>query len=40
MSEMGEMDEVIDSVLNHAKQEIIKVYNLNKYDTEKQRALE
>ncbi len=40
MSEMGEMDEVIDAVLNHAKQGIIKVYNLNKYDKEKQRALE
>lgn len=40
MSGMGEMDEVIDAVLNHAKQGIIKVYNLNKYDREKQRALE
>jgi integrase len=40
MSEMGFMDEVIDAVLSHAKQGIIKVYNLNKYDNEKQQALE
>jgi hypothetical protein len=37
---MGNMDEVIDAVLNHAKQGIIKVYNQYRYDTEKQKALE
>ena len=37
---LGEMDEVIDAVLNHKKQGIIKVYNQNRYDREKQAALE
>ena len=40
MSQLGFMDEIIDAVLNHVKQGIIKTYNLNKYDTEKQKALE
>lgn len=40
MSQLGFMDEVIDAVLNHTKQGIIKTYNQNKYDTEKQQALE
>lgn len=40
MAQMGNMDEVIDAVLNHAKQGVIKVYNLHKYDSEKQSALE
>lgn len=40
MSQMGFSDEVIDAVLNHKKQGIIKVYNRNKYDLEKQQALE
>ena len=40
MSQLGEMDEVIDAVLNHKKQGIIKVYNQNRYDREKQTALE
>ena len=40
MSKLGFMDEVIDSVLNHAKQGIIATYNLNRYDKEKQMALE
>ncbi len=40
MSQIGFMDEVIDSVLNHTKQGIIRTYNLNKYDKEKQQALE
>lgn len=40
MSQNGCMDEVIDAVLNHVKQGIIKVYNQNKYDIEKQAALE
>ena len=40
MSQLGEMDEVIDAVLCHRKQGIIKVYNKNRYDREKQQALE
>lgn len=40
MAQMGYMDEVIDAVLNHAKQGVIRVYNLHKYDKEKQQALE
>lgn len=40
MAESGELDEVIDAVLNHSKQGIIKVYNLYRYDREKQKALE
>ncbi|QSV45015.1 tyrosine-type recombinase/integrase [Geobacter benzoatilyticus] len=40
MAQMGYMDEVIDAVLNHAKQGVIRVYNLHKYDLEKQQALE
>jgi integrase len=40
MSSLGFMDEVIDAVLNHVKQGIIRTYNLNKYDKEKQQALE
>ena len=40
MAESGELDEVIDAVLNHSKQGIIKVYNLYRYDKEKQNALE
>lgn len=40
MAQMGYMDEVIDAVLNHSKQGVIKVYNLHKYDREKQIALE
>jgi integrase len=40
MAESGELDEVIDAVLNHAKQGVIKVYNLYRYDKEKQKALE
>jgi len=40
MAESGEMDEVIDAVLNHAKQGIIKVYNQYRYDKEKQIALD
>lgn len=39
MAQSGEMDEVIDAVLNHAKQGIIKVYNQYRYDKEKQAAL-
>ena len=40
MAESGELDEVIDAVLNHSKQGIIKVYNLYRYDREKQHALQ
>lgn len=40
MSQIGFMDEVIDAVLNHSKQGIIRTYNLNRYDKEKQQALE
>ncbi|WP_306532613.1 site-specific integrase [Geobacter sp.] len=40
MAQMGYMDEVIDALLNHAKQGVIRVYNLHKYDVEKQKALE
>jgi len=40
LAKMGNMDEVIDAVLNHAKQGVIKVYNQYRYDLEKQKALE
>lgn len=40
ISEMGFMDEIIDAILNHVKQGVIRVYNQNKYDNEKQKALE
>lgn len=40
ISQIGFKDEIIDAVLNHSKQGIIKAYNLNKYDVEKQQALE
>jgi integrase len=40
MSQLGFMDEIIDAVLNHTKQGIIRTYNLNRYDKEKQMALE
>lgn len=40
MASMGFMDEVIDAVLSHKKQGIIKTYNRHKYDQEKQQALE
>jgi len=39
MSQIGCMDEVIDAVLNHSKQGVIRTYNLNRYDKEKQQAL-
>lgn len=39
MSKLGFMDEVIDALLNHSKQGVIKTYNQNKYDKEKQAAL-
>lgn len=40
LAKNGEMDEVIDAVLNHAKKGVIKIYNQYRYDKEKQLALE
>lgn len=40
MAESGEMDEVIDAILSHTKQGIIRVYNQFKYDVQKKAALE
>lgn len=40
LAQMGFMDEVIDAVLNHVKQGIIRTYNRHDYDKEKQQALE
>ena len=40
MAQLGFMDEIIDAVLNHVKQGIIKTYNRHDYDKEKQQALE
>jgi integrase len=40
MAESGAMDEVIDAILNHAKQGVIRVYNQYRYDKEKQLTLE
>ena len=40
LSQLGEHDEVIDAILNHAKKGIIATYNQNRYDKEKQTALE
>jgi len=40
MAESGEPDAVIDAILNHVKQGVIKVYNQYRYDKEKQSALE
>jgi integrase len=40
MASMGYMDEIIDAVLNHLKQGIIRTYNRHGYDKEKQLALE
>lgn len=40
MASMGFMDEVIDAILNHVKQGIIRTYNRHSYDKEKQQALE
>lgn len=40
MSKIGFMDEVIDAVLNHTKQGIIRTYNVNRYDKEIQQVLE
>lgn len=40
MSKIGFMDEIIDAVLYHTKQGIIRTYNVNRYDKEIQQALE
>lgn len=40
LSELGYTDEIIDSVLNHKKKGIVATYNRNRYDREKQQALE
>jgi len=40
LSVLGFHDEIIDALLNHKKKGIIKSYNMNKYDREKQQALE
>ena len=40
MGGMGYMDEIIDAILNHVKQGIIRTYNRHGYDKEKQEALE
>ena len=40
MGSMGYMDEIIDAVLNHVKQGVIRTYNRHGYDKEKQMALE
>ena len=39
VSEMGYSDSVIDRILNHTKQGVIKVYNRNNYDNEKKELL-
>jgi integrase len=39
LSEIGCPDEIIDVILNHAKQGVIGVYNRNKYDKEKKEWL-
>ncbi len=40
LSEMGFGDETIDAVLNHKKRGIVATYNRNRYDREKQEAME
>ena len=40
LSEIGFLDERIAAVLNHTKQGVIKTYNRNRYEKEKQQALE
>ena len=40
MAELGEMDEVIDAVMNHKKKGVTAVYIRYRYDKEKQAALE
>ncbi|ABK98987.1 tyrosine-type recombinase/integrase [Pelobacter propionicus] len=40
LSEIGFSDEIVDAVLAHLKKGEIKTYNKNKYDKERQKALE
>ena len=40
LSELGFMDEIIDAVQNHKKRGMVGTYNRNRYDKEKQAALE
>ncbi len=40
LSEVGFLDEIVDAVLAHLKKGEIRTYNKNKYDKEKQQALE
>jgi len=40
LSEIGFLDEIVDAVLAHLKKGEIRTYNKNKYDKEKQLALE
>ncbi|WP_136515960.1 tyrosine-type recombinase/integrase [Geomonas edaphica] len=40
LSRLGYNNEIIDAVIGHKTQGIIKVYNLHKFDAEKQQALE
>jgi integrase len=40
LSELGFWDEVIDVIQNHKKRGIVRTYNRNRYDREKQEALE
>lgn len=39
LSKLGCSDEIIDAILNHAKQGVIGIYNRNKYDNEKEKWL-
>lgn len=40
LSEIGFLDEIVDAVLAHLKKGEIRTYNKNKYDKEKQQAME
>ena len=40
LSELGIMDEVIDVIQNHKKVGVVRIYNQNPYEREKQQALE
>ena len=40
LSNLGFMDEIVDAVLAHLKKGTIRLYNKNKYDAEKQTAME
>ena len=40
LSRLGFIDEIVDAVLAHQKMGTIKVYNQNRYDKEKQAAME